>query len=295
MTHFALASVQTGFGPAVALLIGKHCYTLAALAPDLAGIDMLGVLREWPRMFEQLKSLAESVQLSEAMIEPQIFTPVLYPETLLAVGANYSGHLKEMGLKIEKWAVMPFFMRPPKACLVGPGSTVRIPRSTNKFDWECELAVVVGRTLRHASRKEASAGIAGYTIGLDLSCRDLMTVDNELHSDLIRGKAQDTMAPCGPAIVPAEFVGNIEDLRIQLAVNDEPMMDARTSEMMYKCDEILSTISSYITLQPGDICFTGSPSGSAGAHGNRWLKPGDRICAEIENLGVLNVTMMADG
>jgi 2,4-didehydro-3-deoxy-L-rhamnonate hydrolase len=219
---------------------------------------------------------------------------VLYPNALLAVGANYSGHLREMGLKVEKWGVMPFFIRPPRTTLVGPGETVRIPRSTKQFDWECELAIVLGRTLRQASREEAAAAVAGYSIGLDLTCRDLIPVDNDLHVDLVRGKAQDTMAPCGPGIVPAEFIANVDDLRIRLSVNGAPMMDARTSEMLYKGDEILAEISRYITLSPGDICFTGSPSGSAGAHGNRWLKPGDTISAEIEQVGVLNVTMQSD-
>ena len=294
MTSFALASVRTASGPAAALLIEGRYHLLAGLAPDMTGIDTLGVLRDWKGMFPRLRSIAGSAGSSTALINPEPLAPVLNPEMLLAVGANYSGHLREMGLKVEKWAVMPFFIRPPRTCLVGPGRTVHIPRSTKQFDWECELAVVVGRTLRHASREEAAAGIAGYTIGLDLSCRDLIKVDNELHTDLLRGKAQDTMAPCGPAIVPTEFIGNVDDLRVQLAVNDEPMMDARTSEMIYKCDEMLSTISEYITLQPGDICFTGSPSGSAGAHGNRWLKPDDRIRAEIENVGVLNVVIMPD-
>ncbi len=293
MTPFALATVRTNSGPSVALLVEGQYYTLASLVPDMTRMDMLGLLHDWERVLPRLKMAAVSRGPAAALADPELLTPVLYPETLLAVGANYSGHLKEMGLKVEKWAVMPFFIRPPRACLVGPGPTVRIPRSTQEFDWECELAVVVGRTLRHASRTEAAAAIAGFTIGLDLSCRDLMTVDNEMHTDLLRGKAQDTMAPCGPVLVPSEFISNVDDLRIRLAVNDEPMMDARTSEMMYKCDEILSTISDYITLQPGDICLTGSPSGSARAHGDRWLRPGDRIRAEIETIGVLDVVVLA--
>ncbi|WP_010164860.1 fumarylacetoacetate hydrolase family protein [Sphingomonas sp. PAMC 26617] len=295
MTQFSLATVSTQTGPAAALIVANRCFLLAQLDPALAGVDALAVLRSWDSMLPRLKTLADAAPASSAIADPHMLAPILYPDTLLAVGANYSGHLKEMGLKVEKWAVMPFFIRPPRTTLVGPGETVRIPRSTKQFDWECELAIVVGAPLRHASKEEAAAAIAGYTIGLDLSCRDLIPVDNELHVDLLRGKAQDTMAPCGPAIVPAEFIDNVDDLRIQLSVNGETMMDARTSEMLYKCDEMLATISEYITLAPGDICFTGSPSGSAGVHGDRWLKPGDHIRAEIEQVGVLEVTMRSDG
>jgi 2,4-didehydro-3-deoxy-L-rhamnonate hydrolase len=97
---------------------------------------------------------------------------------------------------------MPLFLRPPTSTLVGPGRTVVIPRSTKQFDWECELAVVVGRRLRHATREEAVGAAAGYSIGMDLSCRDLIQVDNDLNVDLVRGKAQDTMAPCGPHTCP---------------------------------------------------------------------------------------------
>ena len=294
MTQFALATVRAESGSASALLIDGQHHVLADLAPSMADYDVLGLLRNWDQTFPLLKLAASSACSSTAAIDVEPLAPVLYPDSLLAVGANYSGHLKEMGLAVEKWAVMPFFMRPPKTCLVGPGRTVRMPRSTQKFDWECELAVVIGRRLRHATRSQAAAGIAGYSIGLDLSCRDLMKVDNELHTDLLRGKAQDTMAPCGPAIVPAEFIEDVNNLRVQLSVNDEPMMDAQTSEMMFKCDEMLATISEYITLLPGDICFTGSPSGSAAAHGNRWLRPGDHIRAEIEHVGVLEVTIESD-
>ena len=144
------------------------------------------------------------------------------------------------------------------------------------------------------SKEEAAAAVAGYAVGLDLSCRDLIQVDNDLKVDLVRGKAQDTMAPCGPGVMPAQFIPDVNDLRIQLSVNGEKMMDASTSEMLYKVDEQLSVISEYLTIEAGDILFTGSPSGSAGVHGNRWLRPGDHIHAEIEHVGVLDV-IMCDG
>jgi 2,4-didehydro-3-deoxy-L-rhamnonate hydrolase len=196
-----------------------------------------------------------------------------------------------MGLEAKKWASMPFFLRPPKTTLVGPGETVVIPKSIQQFDWELELAVIVGKRLRHADKAEAEAAIAGYAIGFDLSCRDLIQVDNDLKIDLLRGKAQDTMAPCGPYIMPAKFVPDPYSLRLQLWVNDKQMMDASSAEMLYHIDEQLSIISEYLTIEPGDILFTGSPSGSAAVHGDRFLQPGDRIHAEIESIGSMNITM----
>ncbi len=295
MTPFALATLATPDGPKAAILTGGRYHSLDASQPLLRDATCLSLLQSWDAAFPLLEELADKLadQADGGLSgqEAQLLTPVMYPDKLMAVGANYSGHLKEMGLKAEKWASMPFFIRPPRTTLVGPGKTVVIPRSTKQFDWECEVAVFVGRKLRHAGKEEAAAAVAGYAIGLDLSCRDLIQVDNDLKVDLVRGKAQDTMAPCGPVITPAKLVPDINAVRIQLSVNGEPMMDASTSEMLYKVDEQLSVISEYMTIEPGDILFTGSPSGSAGVHGNRWLKPGDRIHAEIEHVGVLDVTI----
>ena len=301
MTTFTLATLQTGDGPKAAIEVEGTYHLLGHLQPLLAQATCKTLLQSWEFALPLLEALADRLRQAGERTSPgaaagsaHLLTPVLYPDSLLAVGANYSGHLKEMGLKAEKWASMPFFVRPPRTTLVGPGPTVRIPRSTKQFDWECELAVFVGNRLRHASRDEAAAAVAGYAIGLDLSCRDLIQVDNDLKVDLVRGKAQDTMAPCGPAIMPAKFVADVNNLRVQLFINDEQMMNASTSEMLYKVDEQLSIISDYITLMPGDILFTGSPSGSAGVHGDRWLRHGDRIHAEIENVGVLDVTVQDD-
>ncbi len=296
MPSFALATLKTPDGPSAAIRVAGRYHPLSLQGPRWERASCRSLLAEWDDAFPVLEALAETLN-AEAGIgegEAELMTPVPNPDKLLAVGANYSGHLKEMGLAVARWDSMPFFMRPPTTTLVGPGPTVRIPRSTKQFDWECELAVFVGRRLRHVDRSTAAAAIAGYAVGLDMSCRDLIRVDNDLQVDLVRGKAQDTMAPCGPVMMPARYAGDVGDLRITLAVNGETMMDASTDEMLYAVDEQLSIISRYVTLEPGDILFTGSPSGSAGVHGNRWLKNGDRIRAEIATVGVLEVTVHDD-
>jgi 2-keto-4-pentenoate hydratase/2-oxohepta-3-ene-1,7-dioic acid hydratase in catechol pathway len=293
MNSYALATVQSTSGtqPALALADGR------LLVHDrLEGSSVRALLDHWTEAEQVLDEIAAAPGTGR-FLDPDmttLLTPVRYPDALLAVGANYSGHLAEMGLEPTRWPIMPFFHRPPRTSLVGPGETVSIPRSTTEFDWECELAIVVGRPLRHADRQEARAAIAGYTIGLDLSCRDLIQPPGAHTVDLTRGKAQDTMAPCGPVLVPAKFMADVTDLRITLSVNDELMMDASTNEMLYPVDEQLSIISEYMTLSPGDILFTGSPAGSAAHHGGRWLKPGDRIDAQIGDIPTLTVSMRHD-
>jgi 2-keto-4-pentenoate hydratase/2-oxohepta-3-ene-1,7-dioic acid hydratase in catechol pathway len=187
---------------------------------------------------------------------------------------------------------MPFFFKPPTTTMVGPGRTVVVPTDTSQFDWEIELAVVIGRRLSHATEAEARRAIAGYSVGLDLSARDLTTPpDSPIQVDLARGKCQDTMSPMGPHIRPAAFVPDPQSLRLRLSVNGVVRQDASTSEMLYSIEEQISIISRFVTLEPGDVVFTGSPAGSAKAHGVAFLKAGDEIAAEIEGVGLLEVAV----
>lgn len=297
MTPFTLATLRSPKGTQAAIGVEGQYYLIHELQPELHS-TVRTLLEQWETSLPMLEELANHIvsgkvgtisRIDQNMAEFE--TPVMFPDKLMAVGANYSGHLKEMGLDAKKWASMPFFLRPPKTTLVGPGETVQIPKSTKQFDWELEIVVIVGQRLRYASKAEAAAAVAGYSIGFDLSCRDLIEVDNDLKVDLVRGKAQDTMAPCGPYMMPAKFVPDPHNLHMQLWVNDEKMMDASSAEMLYRIDEQLSIVSEYLTIEPGDMLFTGSPSGSAGVHGGRFLKPGDRIHAEIENIGSMDVSM----
>jgi 2,4-diketo-3-deoxy-L-fuconate hydrolase len=297
-SKFTLATLQTPDGPKAAIGVNNNFYPLSEAQPSLQNATVKDLLQEWSTSFSLLQALAIDITRGNIPTHygisadaADLLTPVQYPDKLLGVGANYSGHLTEMGLPSQRWVPMPFFFRPPTTSLVGPGETVRIPKSTKQFDWEVELAIIVGKRLRHASKEEAAQAIAGYSIGLDMSCRDLIKpdIDKNIPIDLVRAKAQDTMAPCGPFIVPAQFIPDVNSLQLSLSVNGQQMMDASTNEMLYKCDEILSIISEYVTLVPGDIVFTGSPAGSAGVHGNCWLKPGDKILAQIEGIGQFDV------
>ncbi|MGZ3434490.1 MAG: fumarylacetoacetate hydrolase family protein [Isosphaeraceae bacterium] len=242
MHTFTLATVRTPEGRKAALGVEGAYYLLDVLRPELRW-TVRTLVDHWDTSLPLLQGLVDRLtEKTDGPVAPieaslvQFETPVVYPNKLMAVGANYSGHLKEMGLAVQKWESMPFLLRPPTTTLVGPGETVHIPRSTKQFDWELELVVIVCKRLRNATREEAATAVAGYSIGLDLSCRDLIPSDNDLKIDLVRGKAQDTMAPCGPYLMPAAFVPDPYNLRLQLSVNGEPMMDTSSSEMLYHID-----------------------------------------------------------
>ena len=240
--------------------------------------------------------LAEGAQLDkllggEEVKADRILTPLRYPGKVLCAGANYYDHLKEMGVPdLRKEAQrLFFFFKPPRNALVGPGRTVRYPADSKMFDWEVELAAVIGRRSRRLTMANALDAVAAYTIGIDLSARDLNRAPETFYKlDWVAGKAQDTCCPLGPRLVPAKFIRDPQDLALKLSVNGEPKQDARTSGMIFDIREQLVTLSAIMTLDPGDVVLTGTPAG-VGFPKQTFLKPGDRIDAEIESIGRLSV------
>jgi 2-keto-4-pentenoate hydratase/2-oxohepta-3-ene-1,7-dioic acid hydratase in catechol pathway len=295
MQTFSLASVfvDTVAQPAIGLAGDFWLFpeTLRAKYPGLKQ-----VLEDWPVAFETLSKLAEACAANEAVAKrvaasgAHLDLPVRFPNKLIGVGANFIDHLAEMGLPTIRFDPMPIFFMPPSTCMVGPGRTVVKPATTAQFDWEIELVAVIGTRLKDATLEQAREGIAGYTITLDMSARDLIQIGPPFYVDLVRGKAQDTMAPCGPVIMPAAFI-DVRDLSLKLWVNDELKQDSSTAKMIFTVEEIICHVSKYVTLEPGDFVTTGSPAGSGVFH-NYFLKDGDRIRADIEGVGSLNVEVM---
>ncbi|KAG4257635.1 fumarylacetoacetate hydrolase domain-containing protein [Fusarium proliferatum] len=280
-----------------AVVIKQWVYPLSSLDESFHGRTVCDLLQDWSRAYSSLQQFASRVVNGDAQVvtdriqlkDANFHTPIRYPNKLLAVGANYSGHLKEMGLSVEKWDPMPFFSCPPTSSIVGPGKTVPLPPTTNQFDWECELTVVMGKGLRNATQEQAADAIAGYTIGLDLSCRDLFQTGPQGLVDIIRGKAQPGMKPCGPLFWPKECIGNLDNVPVKLWLNGDLMMDGSTSEMIRSPAECIAEMSQILPLDPGDMVMTGTPSRSARSHGNRWLVKGDCIKAQIGDMEPLDV------
>lgn len=299
MLNFALANLNTIDGERAALAVDGRYFRLDRVSSFSGGPSVRSMLDDWDHVYQQLietaRHCAADGVASPAYVEgavAQLLTPIKFPNKLVCVGAVYSDHLLEFNLPAERWKNMPIFLRPPTTSIVGPGRTLVIPATTRQFDWEIELAVIVGRRLKDSDLQSAEAGIAGYSVGLDMTCRDLLDKGSPGGVDLVRAKAQDGMAPVGPYIRPAAFVQDPQNLRLRLYVNDEIKQDGSTSNMLYSIAEQLSTISRFVTLEPGDIVFTGSPAGS-GASIGQFLNPGDRIRAEISEVGELAVEIVA--
>jgi 2-keto-4-pentenoate hydratase/2-oxohepta-3-ene-1,7-dioic acid hydratase in catechol pathway len=209
--------------------------------------------------------------------------PIRHPASIMCIGRNYREHIKEGNAPTPEYPIL--FAKFPNT-LVGSGAGVLAHRElTSQFDYEGELAVVIGRRASRVPAAEALGVVAGYTVLSDFSGRDLQYQDVQW----IRGKSLDTWCPLGPAFVSSDEIPDPHALRIQTRVNGELRQDASTNDMLFKIPELIEFITRGITLEPGDIIATGTPSGvGLGFNPPRWLSPGDTVDVTIQPIGTLH-------
>ncbi|MCL8017140.1 fumarylacetoacetate hydrolase family protein [Streptomyces sp. AS02] len=211
----------------------------------------------------------------------RIGAPVARPGKIVCVGLNYRDHAAETGAAIPERPVV--FMKDP-GTVVGPYDEVLIPRGSVKTDWEVELAVVIGRRARYLDGPEAARDvIAGYAISHDVSEREFQ-LEYSPQWDL--GKSCETFNPLGPWLVTADEVGDPQNLGLHLSVNGVKRQDGHTSDMIFPVEHIVSYLSRYMVLEPGDVINTGTPAGVAlGLPGTPFLRPGDTVELSVDGLG----------
>jgi 2-keto-4-pentenoate hydratase/2-oxohepta-3-ene-1,7-dioic acid hydratase in catechol pathway len=291
---WALATIDAG----AALVVDWRIYPLGALSAA-AGKTLprstVELFADWSRSRPVLATLAAGAAKSGvAPVDARtLAAPLVYPGKVLCAGANYYDHMAEMGfpgVKKETQRLF-FFFKPPRNAVVGPGATVTMPRGTKKYDWEIELAAVIGKTARYVTAENALGHVAGYTVAIDLSARDFNQAPDQFYKfDWVAGKATDTACPMGPWIVPAEALGDVQDIALKLSVNGVVKQDSSTGQMIYSVAEQIARASELMTLDPGDVVLTGTPAG-VGVPKGTFLSPGDKIDAEIEGIGTLSVVI----
>ena len=286
---WALATIE---GAKPALMVDGKLYPLAAAAGKSAPPSNIDLFADWDAWKPVLSALAASAGKSGVSpVDAKLAALLLYPGKVLCAGANYYDHMAEMGfpgVKKETQRLF-FFFKPPRNAVVGPGKTVTMPRGTKKYDWEIELAAVIGKTARYVSVENALSHVAGYTVAIDLSARDFNQAPDQFYKfDWVAGKATDTACPMGPWIVPAEALGDIQNVALRLSVNGTVKQDSSTSQMIYSVAEQIARASELMTLDPGDVVLTGTPAG-VGVPKGTFLNPGDKIDAEIAGIGTLSV------
>ncbi len=210
----------------------------------------------------------------------KLLTPLPFPHRILAIGLNYRKHAEESGQKIPLFPEV--FSK--ESLPIGAGETIRIPKAVKQPDYEVELAFVIGKPARNVSKERALEYVAGYMVFNDVSARDVQ----RRGSQWVLGKSVDTFAVAGPYLVLKDEIPNPQKLELKASVGEEVLQQSNTADMIFSVAEIIADVTQYLTLQPGTIVATGTPSGVGSARKpQRWLRHGETIRLEVQGLGVL--------
>ena len=213
--------------------------------------------------------------------------PITRPGKIVCVGLNYKDHAEEQGVDLP---AAPLLFAKFTTSLIGPGDPIVIPSLVTKCDYEAELGVVIGRTVRGVSKENALEAVAGYVVANDVSARDLQFADGQW----TRGKSPDTFCPVGP-LVPASEVSDPHALGIRAILNGDTVQDSSTANLIFGIDEIVSYVTQTSTLEEGDLILTGTPAGvGVFSDPQRLLQPGDEITIEIDGVGSLTNPVVAE-
>jgi acylpyruvate hydrolase len=265
-----LVTVRTRTGHQAARLDGEDLVLLDAA-------DVGALLSAGPDWRDAAADVGERIGAERADLAPVVPAP----EKIICVGLNYRSHAEETGLGIPEF---PTIFAKYKRALVGPRDPIVLARNSEKVDWEAELAVVVGREVRHADEAEARRAIAGYTVANDVSMRDWQARTRQW----LQGKTFESTTPVGPALVTLDELDNPDALRLTCEVDGEIVQHASTEDLIFSPAAVVAYLSEIITLAPGDLILTGTPSGiGARKEPPQFLKPGQVVRTVIEGVGEL--------
>lgn len=233
---------------------------------------------------ELKESISKVIQKASLPLkEVKLLPPIPQPQKIIGIALNYVDLAEQMNRQISDKPL--FFFKAPSA-IIGPNEPIEIPRHLKQVDYEAELVVVIKDIIKNTSPEEADNYILGYTIGNDVTSREIQYQKGKtLHS---WSKSLDTFAPIGPWLVTKDDIKDPQNLSIKLWINDKLYQDSNTRNMYRKINEIISEASKYVTLYPGDLVFTGTPAGTGFAlNPPRFLRDGDVVKIEIEGIGTL--------
>jgi 2-keto-4-pentenoate hydratase/2-oxohepta-3-ene-1,7-dioic acid hydratase in catechol pathway len=283
-----LVSYLSSEGPRTAAMRGQRYVDLprAGLPASMRALLALGQ----EGLHRAARVVAEGPDVDPATIK-KLLAPVPDPQKVICVGLNYADHAREGGATPPD---EPVLFSKFSTALIGHGEAIVLPRVSQEVDFEAELVVVIGRGGRHIPRERVFEHVAGYCPGHDVSARDWQ-LRKPGHQWLL-GKTFDTFAPCGPALVTRDEVPDPGKLPIRFRLNGETMQDSNTDQLIFPIEVLVAYVSQVCMLEPGDLIYTGTPSGVGFARKPPiFLKPGDVAEVEIEGLGVLRNPVVAEG
>ncbi len=287
-----LGTLQSSGGPVV---VGVHTESASERFVDLHTADpglpqtLAGILSESGGLERARAAMAQGLS-ARRFVSGALVAPIPRPGKVLCIGLNYRDHARETGATIP---AEPIVFSKFATAVIGPGSPIILPRVSHKVDYEAELVVVMGRRGKNVPAAEAGSYIAGYMNGNDVSARDWQL--EKPGKQWLLGKTPDTFAPTGPYLVTADEVADSCKLPIRLRLNGQVMQDSSTAELIFSVEQLIEHISKLVTLEPGDLIFTGTPPGVGMARKPPvFLKPGDRVEVEIGGLGTLSNPVQAE-
>ncbi|MBN9085201.1 MAG: 5-oxopent-3-ene-1,2,5-tricarboxylate decarboxylase [Rhizobiales bacterium 62-17] len=279
-----------------AMIVGGALYDLAEAAKHF-GVDqdfssMTAIIERWDGLQPKLAEIAAQIEEKRHGLMPlperAVIKAPFVPKRIFCAASNFVEHAQEMGTVLAAKAdSQPYIFMKADTSVVGPHEAILLPDESTMVDWEVELAAVIGLRGRDISVEQALTHVAAYTIFNDISARDLSRrTDFPFKNDWFRGKSYDTFGPTGPWLVPASLIPDPQNIQLKLSVNNQTMQDGNTNEMIFTLAEQIAYLSRMLTLQPGDMIATGTPTG-VGMGRNMFLKPGDTVSAEIPAIGTL--------
>ena len=249
--------------------------------------DMLTLIREWPSLESRVRAL-DGMTPHFALKQVRLKAPVPHPQKILAIGLNYADHIAESG--VPKPDRQIWFSKLPNA-VNGPYDPIQIPKASTSVDYEAEFVVIIGKRCRHVAKQDAAGVIFGYCAGNDVSVRDW-----QFHTtQWILGKSFDTHAPFGPWIVTPDEAGDPHALGIRCLVNGSLRQNSNTCNLVFNVFDQIALLSEAMTLEPGDVIFTGTPGGVGfAAKPPTFLKAGDVVRVEIDRIGALEAGLVPE-
>lgn len=269
------------------ILADDHVHAVSALVPG-APDDAISVITQWESLKGKLATAVKGAKGGHALASVTLEAPIQRPGKILAIGLNYADHIAESGAETPKEQV--WFTKLPNS-VNAPFAPVQMPKASHALDYEAELVAVIGRRCKHVSKERAREVVFGYACGNDVTARDWQFKTPQW----VLGKSFDTHAPFGPAIVTADELGDPHTLGIRCFVNGEKRQDSNTRHLVFNIWDQIACISQAMTLEPGDIIFTGTPGGvGIAAKPPRLLKVGDVMRVEIDRLGAIEARIVAE-
>jgi ureidoglycolate lyase len=250
--------------------------------------NLIDLIRVWPEVGSAVSQLVADSAPDESLHDVHLLAPITRPGKIMAIGLNYADHVQEARQKMPPHQI--WFTKAVTA-INGPFDPIQLPRASVQTDYEAELVVVVGRRCKHVTKKRAPEVIFGYCAGNDVSVRDWQLQTTRW----VLGKSFDTHAPVGPWIVTAEELGDPHGMGIRCLVNGERRQNSNTRHLIFNVFDQIAHLSRAMTLEPGDLIFTGTPGGVGMAMSPpQFLKPGDKVRVEIDRIGALEALAVAE-